>query len=67
MLRIRQERLRRGWSQTDLGGRAGLSASDVSRVETGRFQPYPQQHLRLARALKLRPDELLLPVEPPAA
>lgn len=56
---IKAERLRRGWTQTELGAKAGLSASDVSRIETGRLRPYPLQVIRLARALKLAPDQLL--------
>ena len=57
--RMRAERLKRGWSQTRLGSKASLSASDVSRIETRRLQPYPEQLARLARALRLSPDELL--------
>jgi transcriptional regulator with XRE-family HTH domain len=60
MLRIKAERLARKWSQTQLAARACLSTSDISRIETGRFRPYPQQTVRIARALKMSPDELLL-------
>jgi len=62
VLKIKAERLRRQWTQTDLGARAGLSASDISRIESGRLQPYPRQVQRLARALKLAPAELLAEV-----
>ena len=61
--RIRAERLRRKWTQPDLGAKAGLSASDVSRIETRRLVPYPEQAKQLAKALHLQPDELLLPVD----
>jgi transcriptional regulator with XRE-family HTH domain len=63
MLRIRAERLRRQWTQTDLAFRAGLATSDVSRIETGRFRPYPRQAARLAKALKLPVEDLLQPVD----
>jgi transcriptional regulator with XRE-family HTH domain len=63
MLKMKAERLRRGWTQTDLGARTDLSASDVSRIETGRLQPYPRQAQRIAKALKLAEDELLTPVD----
>jgi transcriptional regulator with XRE-family HTH domain len=63
ILKVRAERLRRRWSQTELGARSGLSASDVSRIETGRFLPYPRQLARLARALKLDPAQVLDRVE----
>ena len=62
MLRIRRERLQRGWNQTQLAARANMSTTEVSRIETGRAIPHPNQVLRLARALKIPPDELLEPV-----
>lgn len=65
LMKIKAERLRRKWNQTELAARAGLSASDISRIETGRFRPYPQQAVRLARALKLTPEQLLEPVSQP--
>jgi len=63
LLRIKAERRRLGMSQTELGALARLSASDVSRIESGRFRPYPKQATRLADALNLPVDELLRPVE----
>lgn len=60
--RMKVERLQRRWTQTQLGARAAVSASDVSRIESGRFVPYPNQARRLARALGLTVDELLEPV-----
>jgi transcriptional regulator with XRE-family HTH domain len=59
MLRVRFERLRRGWSQTVLAYHAGLSASDVSRIENGMQRPYPKQAAGLARALDMRVERLL--------
>jgi XRE family transcriptional regulator, regulator of sulfur utilization len=63
-LRIRAERQRRGWSQTVLGARAGMATSEVSRIETGRLRPYPNQLRRLAKALDVPADELLKPAAP---
>jgi len=63
VLRIKAERLRRDWSQTILAARADVSASDISRIESGRFLPYPKQAKRIADALDLRVDELLQPIE----
>ena len=63
VLRIKAERLRREWSQTVLAARADVSTSDISRIESGRFLPYPKQAQRIAEALDLRVDELLQPVE----
>ena len=59
MLKIKAERLRRGWNQQTLGYRARTQAADVSRIENGRMVPYPAQAKRLARVLGLIPDELL--------
>jgi transcriptional regulator with XRE-family HTH domain len=63
MLRIKVERLRRGWRQEDLAFYARMAAADVSRIETGRLKPYPTQLVRLAKALDLGPEELLTEVE----
>jgi transcriptional regulator with XRE-family HTH domain len=65
VLRVKAERLRRRWTQTQLGARAGLSASEISKIETGRAQPYPRQLQRLARALKTNAGELLSRVRQP--
>ena len=63
MLRIKAERLRRGWSQQDLAHRARMAASDISRIENGRLSPYPGQVKRLARTLKLDASDLLKSVD----
>jgi transcriptional regulator with XRE-family HTH domain len=65
MLKVKAERLRRHWTQTTLGYHAKLSASEVSRIESGRTRPYPRQAARLARALDLDPAELLTPADAP--
>jgi transcriptional regulator with XRE-family HTH domain len=56
-------RKRMGWSQTKLGGAADLSSTTVSRIETGRYNPTPQETARLARALKLKPHQVMERVE----
>ena len=65
MQRFRMEvvRKRLGWSQTKLGGATDISASEVSRIERGRTNPTPQELARLARVLKLKPHQVLEPVE----
>jgi len=63
MLRIRQEREQRGWSQARLARRARISVSDMSRIEGGWLRPYPNQLRRLAKALDWpaqSADELLV-------
>lgn len=52
------ERRRRGWSQQTLAHLAGIQASDVSRIETGRLHPYPSQAQRLARVLGIEIEDI---------
>jgi len=59
MLRIKAERLRRGWTQLQLAVLTRLQTTEISRIENGRFRPYPGQMLRLCNALELTPEELL--------
>jgi transcriptional regulator with XRE-family HTH domain len=49
------ERSRRGWSQAELARRAGMNASTVGLIESGRLLPYESQLLKLGRALGI-PD-----------
>jgi transcriptional regulator with XRE-family HTH domain len=49
------ERSRRGWSRAELARRAGLNASTVGLIESGRLNPYPSQLVKIARALNI-PD-----------
>lgn len=57
MLRLRCERLQRGWSQTELAARARMHTQQVSAIENGMMKPYPSQLARLARALDVPEDE----------
>lgn len=57
--RLKAERLRRGFTQTELAFRARLHASEVSRFETGQALPYPSQAERLAEVLDIDVCELL--------
>ncbi len=51
MLRLVEERKRRGFSQLKMSRKARMAPSDVSRIESGRFRPYRGQLRRLARAI----------------
>jgi transcriptional regulator with XRE-family HTH domain len=59
MVRLRWERLRRGWTQAQLATRAEMTTPDISRIETGRLVPYPKQLIRMGRVLKVDPSTLL--------
>ena len=67
MLRLKQQRVERGWSQARLARRARISISDMCRIEGGWLRPYPNQLKRLAKALDWPPesaDELLIALSP---
>ena len=63
ILRVKAERLNRGWTQTNLAHFTQMSPADISRIESGRMVPYPGHARRLARALNLEPAELLEKVD----
>lgn len=64
MLRIKYERIRFGYNQTALAFYAGMSVSDISRIETGRLKPYPAQLEKLSNILDIPPDQLLKEIAP---
>jgi len=63
VLRIKYERLRRGWNQIALAYNAAMSVGDISRIESGRLRPYPSQVEKLATLLGVHSDELLQEVK----
>jgi transcriptional regulator with XRE-family HTH domain len=64
--RLRQARFERGLSLADVGARAGMTASAVSRLETGARRLTLAQVERLAEALEVSTDALLAGVPTPA-
>lgn len=61
--RLRSLRLARGWSLDELGRRAHISASTISRIETGHRRLALDQLVGLARALETTVDALLADAE----
>src|SRR4051794_35835583 len=57
--RIRSLRLSRGWSLENLATRCALSASTLSRIESGHRRIALDQLLRIARALDTTLDALV--------
>jgi transcriptional regulator with XRE-family HTH domain len=51
VLRLKYERLLRGWNQVALAFHAQMSIGDVSKIENGRLLPYPKQLAKLANVL----------------
>ena len=62
MVRLKAERLQRGWTLQDLGYKARIQASDISKIERQVLRPYPAQLARLAKVLKCPAEDLLLEV-----
>ncbi|HEV7643156.1 MAG TPA: P-loop NTPase fold protein [Pyrinomonadaceae bacterium] len=58
--RIKKLRLERGWSQKDLAARAGLSASSISKIETGMVRAGQSNIILLAAALGVQPKFIVL-------
>ena len=56
---VMEARTRRKLTQSQLGERAGIHFTEISRIERGLRDPRLTTLIRLARALKLRPARLL--------
>ena len=59
--RLRDLRSARGWSQAELGVRAGVSRQAIIAIETGRFDPSLPLAFTLARIFNLSIDEIFEP------
>lgn len=63
---LRRARLTAKLSQAELGERAGLGRTYINKIETGAvYRPEDANIERLAAALGMTADELLVNVEPP--
>jgi transcriptional regulator with XRE-family HTH domain len=56
---LRDARKRLGLTQEEVAARSGVHPTEVSRIEAGKRDPRASTLLRLARALEVRPGELL--------
>jgi transcriptional regulator with XRE-family HTH domain len=56
---LREARLKLELSQEQVSERSGVHATEVSRIEAGKRDPRVSTVERLARAVKLRPGQLL--------
>lgn len=63
MLHIEFARRVKGWNQTQLGTVARIHQTFISEIERGVGLPTPDQQQRLARALDVPVETLLLPVD----
>jgi putative transcriptional regulator len=58
--RILDLRNERGWNQLELARRAGLNPTRLSKLEHGHHEPRIEELVRLAKALVVTLDELVL-------
>jgi transcriptional regulator with XRE-family HTH domain len=58
--RLRQLRKEAGWSQAELGEKIGTDSQRVSRYETGKITPSLDAIIRIAQALNVSIDHLLI-------
>jgi putative transcriptional regulator len=56
--RLRVLRATRGWSQTDLAERLGVSRQSVNAIETGRYDPSLPLAFRIAELFDMRIEEV---------
>jgi transcriptional regulator with XRE-family HTH domain len=59
IVRIKQLRAERGWSQDTLAAKAGLARAYIARLEIGRHDPSLSTLAKLAKALKVTVGELV--------
>jgi putative transcriptional regulator len=56
--RLRELRTQLGWSQAELGTRAGVSRQAIIAIESGRFDPSLPLAFTLARLFRLAIEEI---------
>ena len=59
--RLRDLRTERGWSQAELGVRAGVSRQAIIAIETGRFDPSLPLAFTLARLFSTTIEDIFHP------
>lgn len=56
--RVREERIKRGWSITRLTVLTGINSTSLSQLERGKLTVFPGWRRRLAQAFELSEEEL---------
>jgi transcriptional regulator with XRE-family HTH domain len=56
--RLKEERLRNGWSQKDLAQESKTNVDTISGIETGQHEPRPSTLRKLAKALNVEVRDL---------
>ena len=58
--RVRELRTERGWSQTELGERLGVSRQTVNAIENERYDPSLPLAFQIARAFGLTIEQIFI-------
>ena len=58
---LRERRAERGWSQSNLAERVGVSRQTINAIETGKYDPSLELAFRIARLFKARVEEVFKP------
>ena len=59
--RVRELRSDRGWSQSDLGERLGVSRQSINAIEAGRYDPSLPLAFKIADVFELRIEQIFSP------
>lgn len=59
-------RAERGWNQTDLGGRLGVSRQTISAIESEKYDPSLPLAFRIAELFSLRIEDVFHPDDTPS-
>lgn len=51
---IQSARVQKGWSQTEVGERVGMSQNTIARIENGRFFPEMKSFILILECLDLK-------------
>lgn len=63
MLRLTQERTKRGLTKTKLGAMADIHPAEIGRIESGRIKPYKPWVERLEKVFNVPGEELFKEVK----
>jgi len=67
VLRLTQEREKRGWNKTQLAFEARLHPTIIGQLEAGKLFPYPSYKEKLSKVFDIPGDELFKEVRENAA
>jgi putative transcriptional regulator len=58
--RVRELRVERGWTQSELGDRLDISRQSVNAIESGKYDPSLPLAFSLARLFKMKIEDIFL-------